>query len=297
MKIWLSKNSEIPVRQQLATQIVLGIASGDLTTGERLPSTREIARRFGVHSNTVSNAYKLLAAEGWLEFRQGSGFYVSDAKPETPENSLDKLIAEFFQKAREQGFSIAEIRRNLSRFFESEPSEKFLVIESDADFRDILIEEIRQATGFAAEGVSFEDFRANFRDENSIFGAMFDETAKIKSVVSDRKKCVFLKARSAAEAMKDKPRPDGEDLIAVVSGWEKFLLMAKTMLLAANLDAESLIIRSTKQKEWKNGLNSAAMIICDSLCALHFPNDERIRRFQLISDESLSELRNIKDSR
>jgi hypothetical protein len=94
--------------------------------------------------------------------------------------------------------------------------------------------------------------------------------------------------------MKDKPRPDGEDLIAVVSGWEKFLLMAKTMLLAANLDAESLIIRSTKQKEWKNGLNSAAMIICDSLCALHFPNDERIRRFQLISDESLSELRNIR---
>jgi DNA-binding transcriptional regulator YhcF (GntR family) len=47
MKIWLSKNSEIPVREQLITQIALGIASKDLKTGERLPSTSEIAADSG----------------------------------------------------------------------------------------------------------------------------------------------------------------------------------------------------------------------------------------------------------
>jgi hypothetical protein len=30
LKIWLSKSSEVPLREQLATQVILGIVSGDL---------------------------------------------------------------------------------------------------------------------------------------------------------------------------------------------------------------------------------------------------------------------------
>ncbi|MET0754174.1 MAG: GntR family transcriptional regulator, partial [Pyrinomonadaceae bacterium] len=80
MKIWLSKNSEIPVREQIVTQIALGIVSGDLRVGEKLPSTREIARRFGVHSNTVSSAYQKLSEQNLIEFKKGSGFFVSETK-------------------------------------------------------------------------------------------------------------------------------------------------------------------------------------------------------------------------
>ena len=57
MKFWLTKNNEISLREQLARQIVLMIASGDLRAGERLPSVREIARRYRIHANTVSAAY------------------------------------------------------------------------------------------------------------------------------------------------------------------------------------------------------------------------------------------------
>jgi DNA-binding transcriptional regulator YhcF (GntR family) len=64
MRLWLAKNSEVPLREQLATQIVLGITSGDLKSGERLPNTRELARRFSIHSNTVSAAYRELARLG-----------------------------------------------------------------------------------------------------------------------------------------------------------------------------------------------------------------------------------------
>ena len=293
MKIWLSKNSEVPVREQLTTQIILGVVSGDLPVGARLPSTREIARRFGVHSNTVSNAYQQLAERGWLEFHQGSGFYVCDAKPETPENSLDKIIGEFFQTAQKQGFSKGEIKARLMQFFEIQPPENFLVVESDDDLREILVEEIKQATDFEVDATSFEEFQKNHRKANSVFIAMFDEAAKIRSVLSSNKTCISLKARSVADSMKDQQRPTEEDLIAVVSGWERFLGMAKTMLLAANIDAESLLIRSTKQIDWKKGLNSASMVICDSLAAKNFQNDERVRKFQLISDESLSEIKHL----
>ena len=47
MRLWLSKSSEVPLREQLVTQIRLGIISGDLSTRQRLPSTRGFGDRLG----------------------------------------------------------------------------------------------------------------------------------------------------------------------------------------------------------------------------------------------------------
>src|SRR2546430_15643895 len=78
MRLWLSKSSEVPLREQLVTQIRLGIISGDLSTRQRLPSTRELARRFRIHANTVSAAYRELHRNGWVDFRKGRGVYVRE---------------------------------------------------------------------------------------------------------------------------------------------------------------------------------------------------------------------------
>src|SRR5438067_13674721 len=74
MRFWISHASDVPIREQLVTQIVLAILSEDLQTGVRLPSTRELARRFRIHANTVSAAYKDLERAGWLELRQVAAF-------------------------------------------------------------------------------------------------------------------------------------------------------------------------------------------------------------------------------
>ncbi|KAF0249813.1 MAG: GntR family transcriptional regulator, partial [bacterium] len=76
MHLWIAKNSETPVREQLATQIMLAIVSSDLKINQKLPSTREVARRLHIHYNTVSAVYRDLAKRGWLELRPGSSFYV-----------------------------------------------------------------------------------------------------------------------------------------------------------------------------------------------------------------------------
>lgn len=291
MKIWLSKNSEVSIHEQITTQIVLGVASGDLPIGQKIPGTREIARRYNVHANTVANAYRKLAEQGWLEFKKGSGFYVCEAQTEAIENSLDKLIAEFFQKARGEGFSSAEIKEKLARFFVSKSADEIMLIESDTEFREILAEEIEQATNFKINETSFEDFSKNHLAKNSIFVAMFDEKPRIESVLASDKQCVFLKLRSVSDSMKDQQRPSSEELIAIVSGWEKFLLLSKTMLVAAQIDAENLIIRNTDERNWKNGLNSAAMIICDALTAKKLGHFENVRVFYLIADESIEEFK------
>jgi hypothetical protein len=75
-----------------------------------------------------------------------------------------------------------------------------------------------------------------------------------------------------------------------VSGWENFLVLAKTMLVAADIEPESLIIRSTRAENWRKGLNAASMIICDSLTAKNLSGLENIRIFRLIAEETLHEL-------
>jgi GntR family transcriptional regulator/MocR family aminotransferase len=57
------------------------IVEGRLNSGERLPSTRELAVSLSVSRNTVCDAYERLAREGYLEGRPGSGTFVSAIGP------------------------------------------------------------------------------------------------------------------------------------------------------------------------------------------------------------------------
>ena len=112
MQFWFARGSEVSIREQLVTQVVLGILSDDLAPGQRLPSTRELARRFHVHPNTISAGYRQLERERWVEFRRGSGVYVRANKPEaapTPSLALDQMIARMFLAARKLGRDVARV--------------------------------------------------------------------------------------------------------------------------------------------------------------------------------------------
>jgi DNA-binding transcriptional regulator YhcF (GntR family) len=90
MRLWLNRTGEFSLREQLITQVTLAILCKDLLPGRRLPSTRVLARRFGIHANTVSSAYRELEREGWLELRHGSGVYVLATRPTAPALAGDR---------------------------------------------------------------------------------------------------------------------------------------------------------------------------------------------------------------
>jgi DNA-binding transcriptional regulator YhcF (GntR family) len=82
---------------------MLAIVSGELKPDQKLPSTRELACRFDLHSNSVNSAYHDLANEGWVEFRKGSEVYVrrlDKALPLDSQFELDQLFSTFLQVAR-----------------------------------------------------------------------------------------------------------------------------------------------------------------------------------------------------
>ena len=293
MKLWLSRNSDVPMREQLVTQIKLGIASEDLAHGEKLPSRQEIARRFKIHPNTVSNAYQELADRGLLEFRQGSGFYVQRDNSVASNESVDlqALVTRFLNTARSFGFSDDEIKTSVNARLNSETPKSFLVIESKKPLREILVEEIKAGTGARVYGVSLDDFENEDREIDANLVASFTEKPKVDEVLKNERPCIYLKPNSVSEAMRGETRPSKDSLIAIVSGWDGFLLMAKTVLVAAEIESDSIIVRNTTEENWKRGLESAWIIICDSYTAKSLPPKENIKTFQVISNDSLEELR------
>ena len=60
------------------------ILCGALAPGEKLPSKRRLAEHHGISINTVQNAYEQLIAEGYIEARERSGYYVSDLPASLP---------------------------------------------------------------------------------------------------------------------------------------------------------------------------------------------------------------------
>src|SRR5437879_347751 len=161
MRLWLSRGSSISVREQLVTQVVLSILSGGLKPAQRLPSTRELARRFHVHPNTISAGYKQLARDRWVEFRHGSGVYVRASKPDVPLSSglaLDQVIASLFRTARKLGVSLPDLRSRLRQWLDLQPPDHFLLIEPETELRRILAAEMQRAVTFPVRNRGLEDF-------------------------------------------------------------------------------------------------------------------------------------------
>lgn len=66
MILELDFSSDAPIYLQIRNQIVMGIAAGQLSPGERLPTIRALADEAGVNTMTVNKAYALLKQEGYI---------------------------------------------------------------------------------------------------------------------------------------------------------------------------------------------------------------------------------------
>jgi GntR family transcriptional regulator len=298
MRIWLSKSSEVPLREQLATQILLGIVSNDLKPGQKLPSTRELARRYDIHSNTVSAAYQDLERRGWVEFRKGSGVYVIERSAEAPADpklELDQLISTLFRVARERGHSLAEIHASVKRWLETQPPDHFLVIEPDEEMRAILIAEIKEATGFPVSGAGLEDCSRADVLAGAAPVAMYGQAQNVRAVLPAEASCLLLRSRSVPGSMAGQERPSPDSLVTVVSRWPAFLKWAHTILVAASLDPDAMSLRDARGPDWQKGLASSALVITDAVTATQLPRGCRTHIFRIIADSSLDELRNFKD--
>ncbi|MBO0815190.1 MAG: GntR family transcriptional regulator, partial [Actinobacteria bacterium] len=97
----LDRGSGQPLRSQLETGLREAIRSGRLQGGERLPSSRELARELGTSRGLVQECYSQLLSEGYLTSQVGSatrvamGAYAAPAEPPPRPEPPPRLIADF----------------------------------------------------------------------------------------------------------------------------------------------------------------------------------------------------------
>jgi GntR family transcriptional regulator / MocR family aminotransferase len=97
----LDRGSGRPLRSQLEAGLRAAIRSGRLQGGERLPSSRELARELGTSRGLVQECYSQLLSEGYLTSQTGSatrvamGAYLPPAEPEQRPQPPPRLIADF----------------------------------------------------------------------------------------------------------------------------------------------------------------------------------------------------------
>ena len=115
----IDPDSPTPIYRQVVDGLRSLLVEGALQPGDALPTVRELGLELGVHFNTVAEAYRLLAAEGWLDLRRRRGAVVTEraAPREQPEaeeqfrSTLRQLIAQF----RADGLSIQTITNEFQR--------------------------------------------------------------------------------------------------------------------------------------------------------------------------------------
>ena len=293
MRLWISKHSEVPIREQLVTQFRLAILSEDLKPGQKLPSTRELARRYQIHANTVSAAYRELAERGWVNFAHGSGVYVRkfDAEAELDaETDLDQIISEFLKLARSKGYALTEIQARIRRWLQYQTPDHFLLIEPDPKLRQILAAEIQAATNFPVVECSVEECTARKSFVGAMPIAVVGQGEVVRAALPPHSHLLLLRLRSVTEALKNEKRPAPEDLLIVVSVYSDFLDWSRSVLSAVGLDPLSLEFRDANQRGWQRGLASCTFVITETVTETIIPANVKVRVFKMISDASLAEL-------
>jgi DNA-binding transcriptional regulator YhcF (GntR family) len=291
MQFWFARGSEVSIREQLVTQVVLGILSDDLEPGLRLPSTRDLARRFHLHPNTISAGYRQLARDRWVEFRRGSGVYVRASKPEvaaTPSLALDQMIARLFRSARKLGVTLPVLRLRLRQWLELQSPDHFLLIEPDEELRRILAAEIARAVTFPVESCGPQDCPT--MPEGGIPVVLPNRVAAARKLLPPGADLLTLQIRSVPASLAAYlPAPTGT-LVGVASRWPEFLKVARAVLQAAGFHPDSLVFRDASAPNWQRGLKQTAAVVCDLLTAAELPGGCRAIPFPLLSEASIAEL-------
>jgi len=284
MQIALSKKSDVPLRQQLAEQIVFLITTGQFQAGEELPSVRAFARQSKVHHNTVSEAYQDLVRRGWLTRRHGTRLIVGagTGAPLGKPHDLDELINESIQRARNMGFSLQALRQRVRERLLDQPPDHLLVVEQEPGLREIMKVEVRERLGWSAESCSPEEFA---KEPGLAIGAQVlvanHLVEDIKPLVSPSRPALGIVYSRASEEVDLIRKLQNPSIVAVVSVSESLLKTARSFL-APELGDRHTLKEKLVAEDIPISLGAVDLAFCDSI-TISLVRSRHKARYRLIA--------------
>jgi len=124
LEIIISSSSKKPIYEQITSQIKAMIMTGELETGETLPSIRGLAKSIHVSVITVQRAYDDLQRDGFIDTTVGRGSYVSaqnkDFIQEEQQRKVEERLLEAVDIAKASGITLETMVHLLKLFYEGE---------------------------------------------------------------------------------------------------------------------------------------------------------------------------------
>lgn len=114
MRVQINFRSRVPIYLQIVEQVKHQVASGELKTGDQLPTVRQLAEELRVNFNTVARAYRLLDEAGIISTQHGRGTYIWEKPSEETarqmrSQALQNLVRRYLAEADRLGSSPEEL--------------------------------------------------------------------------------------------------------------------------------------------------------------------------------------------
>ena len=115
----IDPRSPTPLYAQIAARLRMAIASGELRSGDGLPSVRQLSSRLRVNPATVVQAYRELEVDGLVSTRQGTGTFVqevaADRRRLDRQKEARRLVSDLLARAASLGITAAELQDAIER--------------------------------------------------------------------------------------------------------------------------------------------------------------------------------------
>ena len=124
MEIIISSNTSKPIYEQINSQIKAMVMSGELQTGDPIPSMRSLAKSLHISVITVQRAYEDLQRDGFIETTVGRGSFISAQNKDFFQEEQQKKAEEHLQMAAEIGrisnIPLEKLKELLTMFYVEE---------------------------------------------------------------------------------------------------------------------------------------------------------------------------------
>ena len=124
MEIIISSNTSKPIYEQIASQIKAMIMSGELRTGDPIPSMRALAKSIHVSVITVQKAYEDLQRDEFIATTVGLGSFVSaqnkDFYQEEQRRQAEERLQQAADIARASGIPLSKLVELLTMFYQED---------------------------------------------------------------------------------------------------------------------------------------------------------------------------------
>lgn len=124
MDIIISNSSQEPIYEQIVRQIRRQIITGQLQSGEALPSIRNLAWQLQISVITTKRAYEELEREGLIVTVGGKGTFVGTKNKEYLQEKsygiIEEKMAAVVREAKELRISLPELEEMLKLFYKEE---------------------------------------------------------------------------------------------------------------------------------------------------------------------------------